>query len=152
MNYYDLNLKVLRFRTAIEKACVDRQFVKDCRFSHFPYGCCDDTCYLLSQYLIEQGYSCEVVTGSYYDGNPSNNLSHSWIKLEDETVVDITGDQFMSSSIFCFEEPVYIGDESEMHKLFSENRFVEDGGISLTHQSIRLNRMMSLYEIISNYL
>ena len=152
MNDYDLSLRVLCFRSAIEKAVADRQFINDCRFSHFPNGCCDDTCYLLSQYLMENGYSCEVVTGSYYDGNPNNNLNHSWIKLEDETVVDITGDQFKFNSIFDFDEPVYIGAETRMHKLFSEKRFVENGGICLNHPPVRLNRMMSLYGIICSYL
>ena len=152
MNEYDLIIKVLSFRNAIDKAAIDGKFANDCRFSHFPNGCCDDTCYLLSQYLIEHGYLCEVITGSYYDGDPQNNLSHSWIMMEDETVIDITGDQFNYNSIFDFHEPVYIGKETRMHKLFSEDRFVENGGICLTHQPIRVNRMMSLYRLICSYI
>lgn len=140
------------FRFAIDKAIVDGCFFYDVRFSHFPNGCCDDTCYLLSQYLIDHGYYCDVITGSYYDGIPYNNMNHSWIRLQNGLIIDITGDQFKYNSLFKFDLPVYIGAETDMHKKFAERRFIEKGGISLTDSPCRVERMKSLYRIICSYI
>ena len=41
------------YRKAIERALRDRRFDSKDRFSGFPIGCCDDTCDLLGQYLLE---------------------------------------------------------------------------------------------------
>lgn len=140
------------FRMAIESAKDNGDFRSDCRFKYFPRGCCDDTCYLLSEYLKREGYKCSVVTGSHYDGNPKNNCSHTWILLNADTVIDITGDQFKYDPVLCFDVSVYIGKETDFHKQFDENRFLEEPGIQLNDSSERKRRMRDLFQIITNYM
>lgn len=79
------------FRDAIEEAKEDGEFVKDIRFRHFPSGCCDDTCELLAQYLLEHGIGTRQVLGAYRDGISENNTGHAWL-IKGRIIIDITGD------------------------------------------------------------
>ena len=137
------------FRKAIKLAKDNGEFRDDSRFKYFPKGCCDDTSYLLSEYLKRKGYKCCVVTGNHYDGDPENNCSHTWILLKEDTVIDITGDQFKYDPVFYFNIPVYIGDETEFHKKFNENRRIETAGIQ---QDGSYERMLDLFQTITRYM
>lgn len=70
------------FRQAIEKAKDAGEFDKDITFSHFPRGCCGDTCYLLAEYLSEYGIR------SFYMEMNRGDYSHAWIAVDDGKIKD----------------------------------------------------------------
>ena len=49
-------------------------------FSHFPRGCCGETCYLLASFLREHGIDTLYVWGDY------RTQSHAWLVVNDNRV------------------------------------------------------------------
>lgn len=134
------------FRDAIEDAKEDGEFVKDIRFRQFPLGCCDDTCDLLAQYLLEHGIRTCQVLGAYRDGIAENNTGHAWL-IKGRIIIDITGDQFRYDRIFLnFNVPVYVGKENDFYRLFERDRICENTDIK---SNVRL---YNLYKTISKYI
>lgn len=134
------------FRDAIEDAKEDGEFVKDIRFRQFPSGCCDDTCDLLAQYLLEHGIRTRQVLGAYRDGIAENNTGHAWL-IKGRIIIDITGDQFRYDRIFLnFNEPVYVGRENDFYRLFERDRICENFDIK---SNVRLH---NLYKTILKYI
>lgn len=66
-----------QFKTAIVLAHNRNSFSRDISFSHFPRGCCGDTCYLLAAYLRSKGIFTLYVWGD------CKGQSHAWLVLKD---------------------------------------------------------------------
>ena len=67
----------VKFRAAIEIAKNEGMFSSDIIFHHFPRGCCGDTCYLLAEYLKENGFETIWVS------TERDDWSHAWLVLKD---------------------------------------------------------------------
>ncbi len=108
---------VSEFRQAIDKAMSKGEFEEDICFNNFPIGCCGDTADLLGQYLLTHGIKTKYVCG-HYGEDESNELSHAWLLLDDDIIIDITGDQFKENPVFNYSTPLYIGPCDEFHAMF----------------------------------
>ena len=116
---------VAQFRAAIEDAQSVGEFDSD-YFGRFPRGCCGDTSDMLAQYLVEHGIKTKYIVGTYWDDETGDSQSHAWLLLNEETIIDITGDQFQYNPVFLnFNKQVYIGPMDAFHRLFE----VEPWGI-----------------------
>lgn len=69
-----------KFKSAMLSALHDKRFDSDVVFRDFPLGCCGDTCYLLSEYLLSKGIETIYVCG--YKGIQS----HAWLVLKDSNI------------------------------------------------------------------
>ena len=145
------NIKKLaeKFRTAIE--CAKDNDEKDDLhfFQRFPSGCCGDASDLLAQYLSDNGIKTFQVRGDFYEPEPQ---SHAWLSTEDNIVIDITGDQFKYNRIYnCFDIPVYVGCESDFHKMFEDRDCYHNTEIK-NIGSIAQYRLQTLYDTIMKYI
>ena len=112
------------FRNAIDTAFEKGELRKYPLFSRFPNECCDLTCDLLGQYLLESGIETYQVNGAYI-----NDISwrHVWLVTIDSIVIDITGDQFINKlNTINKINPVYVGLEGEIQKKFCIKRQIEE--------------------------
>lgn len=152
--------EINHFRNAIDIAKENDEFRKIYPFYKFPDDCCEHTCDLLGQYLLERGIETSQVNGSFKDGGIWH---HVWLLTNDGLVIDITGDQFIGKISQLNENPkrVYVGEEGELQKLFCVNRcnnsntnfmdkneFTNFGG----QPNARQKTLIEAYEIISQYL
>lgn len=87
----NLDIKGLsnNYRHALETARDNGEFERDISFSHFPRGCCGDTCYLLAEYLRTFG-----VESIYYSGN-RKDWSHAWLVIKNRKVKAPTPKDFL---------------------------------------------------------
>lgn len=154
-----LKQKAIRFRNAINQAKKRGALDWHSTFSKFPDDCCDMTCDLLGQYLLESGIETYQINGANkYD----SNWHHVWLVTTEGVIVDITGDQFIGKILNDGDvDPVHVGREGIVHKIFcikqerEENtRFVDprdytgfDG-----HPSFRQERLIRLDNAIRKYL
>lgn len=152
--YENLKCDVQAFRTAIEKAKNDEQFIKDINFHQFPIACCGDASDLLGHYLLTKGIITKYVCGNYYGDNEENGQSHSWLLLDDEIIIDITGDQFRFNPIFLrYDNPVYVGPCDEFHSLFEvDDRDVRDISFIDELGLFCAPRLIKNYSIITSYI
>lgn len=90
----DIKRLVKQFRGAIDVAWGAGDFDKDFSFKNFPCGCCGDTSDLLAQFLLENGIRTYYVCGTYRGGSFEGYQSHAWLLTDNNTIIDITGDQF----------------------------------------------------------
>ena len=107
-----------QFRMGIEASFEDGAF-KGVRtpFFSFPRGCCGLASDLLQRFLAENGVQSWTVYGDCWDEACSCGQSHTWLELDDSTVVDITGDQFKgrddclhnSRSVYCDSKNEFYG-------------------------------------------
>lgn len=138
---------VSQFRKALDNAWENGEFFNDIRFRKFPSGCCDDTCDLLGKYLDEHGYPTQQVLSTYRDGAFEDITGHAWLLYKESTIIDITGDQFKRNAVFLnFDIPVYIGENTELHRLFDIDRICENCDVNSN------TRLHYLYQIIKRYL
>ena len=153
MHKKNITQLVTEFRRAIDAAKVNGEFDGDFSFSHFPRGCCGDVCDLLGQYLLVNGINSWYVCGNYYGKNDFFQ-SHAWLLIDDNLIVDITGDQFSDNAIFLqYSVPVYIGQTDPFHALFQ----VEERNIRKTVPLNSLGcldsyRLPNLYQRICKYI
>ena len=112
------------FRNAIMEAKYNRVFSGRDRMHKFPNGCCDDTCDLFA-YFLHTKYQINAVqwSGTYYDDeNPDNITNHNWLRVDD-TIIDLTADQFEFFS--DFEHGIYVGGNISFYEsLERKNIFV----------------------------
>lgn len=134
----DIKRLVNQFRDAIDAAKDIGEFDKDFSFYKFPRGCCGDASDLLGQFLLENGIRTYYVCGTYRDGSFENIQSHAWLLTNNQTIIDITGDQFRKNTSFLnYNKSVYVGPEDNFHRLFE----VEDRNI---HKNIGLDALSSM--------
>lgn len=121
------------FRTAIEEA-VRAGEIRE--MNSFPRGCCSYASDLLQRYLIEQYKIITLyICGRY--GYGWDGESHAWVETENETVIDITGDQYKYKKL-RFTEPIYVGPRDDgLHDKFELD---EPIGYSRDEGSIVWNR------------
>lgn len=145
-----------KFRIAIESAKNERRFTVDQCFRNFPNGCCGITAELLAKFLMDNGIKSKLtyIAGTYRE--QSLELpSHAWLKIENNIVVDITGDQFKYyPEPLNFNETVYVGLYNDFYNLFEideeeicNNYYLLDDVYVRNHLSRR-----KLYEIILEYI
>ncbi|EGO5016467.1 hypothetical protein ACJX4N_002507 [Enterococcus faecalis] len=150
----DIENLAKKFRVSIEKARDSGAFDDDIIFYKFPKGCCGDTSDLLAQFLLENGIKTYYIWGIYKPKSYENIQSHAWLLTDDQTIIDITGDQFREKLEFLnYDNPVYIGDKDDFHSLFvikninvNENKGLDALG------SISQSRLKVLYQKITNFL
>ena len=145
MNSKDIYKIAVAFRAAIVSAKYDRRFHYRDRMSNFPGGCCDDSCDLLAYYLYTT-YKIRTRqgVGTYRDNDPNNTTGHAWLIMDDNTIIDITGDQFR----YCagYTDEVYVGTETLFYKKL-ERKQIQDN-YDITENS----RLWNDYQIIMSYL
>lgn len=146
---------VVTFRMAIDKAKEDRRFDRDQRFTNFPRGCCGITSELLAKFLYDNGYRKKItyVSATFYDLE-LENPPHAWLVIEENIVLDITGDQFKwYPEPLRFEEPVYVGPYNQFYNAFEEQLREECGNCRI--DNVKYHSFMSrqeLYEVICEYI
>lgn len=140
------------FRDAIERAKQAGETDELHFFDRFPGGCCGYTSDLLPQYLCDNGIQTLYVSGTYYYGESTyESQNHAWLLVDDDIIVDITGDQFrLNEEFYCYDQRVYVGYENEFYRLFEVdyNRDVHEYG----ETCLSTARLRRLYGIIMNYI
>lgn len=145
MKKQDIYIIASDFRSAIMEAKYDRKFNYRDRMSGFPEGCCDDSCDLLAYYLyVTYKIHTKQGNGRYRDNDPNNTTRHTWLIMNDNTIIDITGDQFKYCSGNA--EEVYVGKESPFYKGLEDKRSYENYDIT------RSERLWNDYQIILEYI
>ena len=133
------------YRAAIMEAKHNKEFDIRDRMSNFPGGCCDDSCDLLAHYLYaEHGIHTRQKNGTYRDNNPYNTMNHAWLVTCDNTIIDITADQF--EFVSGYAERVYVGKENSFYKHLERQQFYEN------HNIMTGTRLLKDYQIIMNYI
>ena len=145
MNSKNIYKIAVAFRAAIVSAKYDRRFHYRDRMSNFPGGCCDDSCdlsacYLYTTYKIRTRQG----VGTYRDNDPNNTTGHAWLIMDDNSIIDITGDQFR----YCagYTDEVYVGTETLFYKKLERKQIQDNYDIT---QDFRL---WNDYQIIMSYL
>lgn len=134
----DIKRLVNQFRDAIDIARDEGQFDTDLSFYKFPHRCCGDASDLLAQFLLENGIRTYYVYGTYRDGSFENIQTHAWLITDNQTIIDITGDQFRGKKDFLnYDKSVYVGSMDDFHRLFE----FEDRNI---HENIGLDALGSM--------
>lgn len=141
----DLYCIATTYRTAIMEAKRNREFDRRDRMSNFPGGCCDDSCDLLAHYIYDEyGIDTMQRNGIYHDRIPNNITNHAWLVTYDNTIIDITADQFEFFSGYA--EGVYVGKENSFYKHLERQQFYENVDIMTN------SRLLRDYQIIVNYI
>ena len=113
----DIYQMAAEFRTAMLKAKANREFSGDGLIEFFQRGNCGIVCDLLGRYLLEQ-----AGVRSWYTSGEVSSESHVWLTLEDDDIVDITGDQYKDrSGSLYYDLPVYVGKMDAFHSQFRLN-------------------------------
>ena len=149
----DIIRLVNQFRDAMDVARDEGEFDKDFSFYKFPRGCCGDASDLLAQFLLENVIRTYYVCGTYRDGSFENSQSHAWLLTDNQTIIDITGDQFRDNPDFLnYDKSVYVGAEDDFHRLFEvEDRDVRENGLDALG-SMCQPRLNGLYRKIIKYI
>lgn len=145
MKKQDIYNIAANFRSAIMEAKYDRQFGWRDRMSNFPKGCCDDSCDLLAYYLytVYEIHTKQGV-GTYRDDDSNNTTNHAWLITNNNTIIDITGDQFK----YCtgYAEEVYVGKGNYFYKRLEDKHTYENYNITQSE------RLWNDYQIILDYI
>ena len=150
----EIEALALKFRAAIEEAKEEKQFNRDQRFKNFPSGCCGITSELLAKFLYDNGYRKKItyVSATFYDLD-LENPPHAWLVIENDIVLDITGDQFKwYPEPLNFREPVYVGPYNKFYNAFEEQSRKDCGDCKI--DNIQYHSFMSLqelYDVICEY-
>lgn len=108
-----------KFRTAIERAKREGKLDSDPTLKYFPRACCGSASSLLAKFLYENGVYTYEVNGTKHGETSWDNQSHTWLILENDHIIDITGDQFKSDEEFLYySEEVYCGGMNDFYLMF----------------------------------
>ncbi len=144
-----IRLLAEKFRVAIEQVKENNEKDSLYFFQRFPSGCCDDASDLLAQYLSDNGIQTFQVRRDFCEPELQ---SHTWLSTENKIVIDITGDQFKHNRIYnCFDIPLYVGGESDFHKMFQNRDFYYDCELQNICGDAK-SRLINLYRKILKYL
>ena len=149
-----INVLVKRFRDAIDRAKAAGRFEKEVCFKDFPYCCCGDTSDLLGHYLLSHGICTNYVCGQHYTKDYGCDASHAWLMLENNMIIDITGDQFSGKPAFLsYSKKAYIGKMDAFHKLFVVEKYDVRKTVSLYDLGcLDPARLPRIYNIIMEYI
>ena len=121
MNIREIRQLASQFRSAADNAFEQDAFGQEYPFDRFPEECCDDMCDLFGQLLFERNIAVFKVRGIYRYDNWEHKYPHVWLQLEDETIIDLTGDQYCDDPLMLnYSNPCFVGRASEFHALFPE--------------------------------
>ncbi len=146
---------VMQFRNAIESAQRNGETDKLEFFKRFPRGCCGNASNFLGHFLLQYGIETYYIWGSCRSSNiAEGSQTHAWLLLEDDTIIDITGDQFKDNAhFFNYSRPVYIGKTDEFHKLFNCETRNKRKSVPIEELYIMDSQMFSeMYNQIIKYL
>lgn len=73
---------VRKFRDALDRLKKAGELDDVICFRRFPHGSCGDTCYLLAEYLLENGIYTEYVCGT------KDEQSHAWLVVTDKEMFE----------------------------------------------------------------
>ncbi len=106
------------FRIAIEKAIDNGE--RGFFFDTFPKGQCGNACDLLAHYFLSNGVKyIQYVCGTFRNDNMYDTQSHVWLIINENILVDITGDQFKYYDMpLKNETPVHVGEMTDYYKQF----------------------------------
>jgi hypothetical protein len=150
----DIIRLVSKFRDAIDAARDAGEFDKDFSFHGFPRGCCGDASDLLAQFLLENGIRTYYVCGTHRGRSFENTHSHAWLLTDNQTIIDITGDQFRDNPGFLnYNKAAYVGAKDDFHRLFKvEDRDIHENNGLDALGSMCLPRLYGLYRKIIQYI
>lgn len=144
-----------QFRDAIEQAKENGETDPLGFFEKFPRGCCGDTSDLLGHFLLEKGIETDYICGKCPAKNHwENPQSHAWLLLDNETVIDITGDQFKDDDHFLrYNHSVYFGPIDDFHNLFMTEGFNKRKSVFLNQLNLMEPHIFfDIYYKIKKYL
>ena len=152
----DLECLVVKFRNAIDIAKEKGAFHNFPLIRYFPSGCCDMASDLLSQFLLENNIRTYSVHGTFWGNSPEEIQPHTWLITDNNTIIDITGDQYRSyPAPLNYNEPIYVGKTDCFHNQFDveDNDICENTGLSAYMNNDEWNGIMSsVYGIILKYI
>ena len=150
----DIEKLANEFRKAIDLASDEGEFNDDFPFDRFPCGCCGDASYLLAQYLLNHRVRTYYVCGTYCNRRFEGIQSHAWLLVDNQIIIDITGDQFRNKPEFLYyDKTVYTGMKDEFHDLFKVNNWnvYENKGLDSLARMYQ-TRLNTLYKKIMKYI
>lgn len=153
MDIYEIKFLAQKFRKALEKAFPPHNGEKY-PFDRFPKECCDDVSDLFGQFLFERNEFVWKAFGKYYPDSGESPYPHVWIKLENGTVVDLTGDQYKDNpTMLNYNNPCYVGQPNQLHQLFlsDEVRYEPYYGIDNYINDIVSKRLWAIYNKVMQY-
>lgn len=82
------------------------------------------------------------------------NPPHAWLVIENDIVLDITGDQFKwYPEPLNLREPVYVGPYNKFHNAFEEQSRKDCGDFRIENiQYHSYMRLQELYDVICEYI
>ena len=152
----DLECLVAKFRNAIEIAKGKGALHEFPLIRYFPRECCDMESDLLSQSLLENNIRTYSVHGTLWGDSPDEIQPHTWLMTDENTIIDITGDQFRSyPAPLNYNKRIYVGKTDCFHNQFDvkDNDICENIGFSAYMNNDEWSGVMSsVYGIILNYI
>lgn len=150
----DIERLTNQFREAIDVVKDSGDFDKDFSFYKFLLGCCGDASILLVQFLFKNGIKTYCVCSTYRDSSFKNSHFHAWLLADNQTIIDITGDQFKNNPLFLnYDKPIYVGVADNFHRLFEvEDRNVHENLGLDTLDCMCQSRLKKLYRKIIKYI
>ncbi len=115
IDFSELFRVVQIFRVAVEQY---KETKPQNIFAKFPAGCCKNTSFLLSKYLLEKGFGkAQYVCGQ--DLFNKKFSTHGWLELDGVTI-DITADQFGKNIL-----PIIITTNNAFHSRFHSLKYFD---------------------------
>ena len=154
MDLEEIKKLAFKFRQAADDAFEYGAFGSNYPFNNFPHECCDDMCDLFGQLLFEIEVPIFKVHGIYRYDNWEHQYPHVWLTLENNTIIDLTGDQYKDDPImFNYDKPCYVGEENCFYKLFSkrERKSYAYYGINNYSDEKQRKRLWKLYDVILSF-
>jgi len=154
MNIQEIQEMAFRFRQAADNAFRHGAFGPNYPFNNFPHECCDDMCDLFGQLLLEKEVLIFKVHGIYRYDNWTHQYPHVWLKLEDDIIIDLTGDQYKNDPIMLnYDLSCYVGKGNCLYSLFpkEEQTSYPYYGINSYGDSNTRKRLWKLYDIILDF-
>lgn len=139
------------FRKFFDNAKSSKEFFRDGSIEYFPIGCCGIASNLLGRYLFEE---CHI--RCWYNSGKFGIYTHTWLTLEDGTIIDITGDQFNFDFPSFNIQAVYVGPLDDFHSLFTLDKPKEFNEEEWEIDSLGVSRWsiknIETYQMILDYL
>lgn len=140
------------FRAAIESALKNGD-INDSNMRSFPNGCCSYASDMLQKYLFEEKNISTYYVSGYY-GFGWDAESHAWLEMSDNTVIDITGDQYKYNENIHFDKAVYVGKRKNgFHEKFVLDERVPYQYITETLMNgVRRQKIDAIYKSLLQYI
>ena len=96
----------------------------------------------------------QIMCGQHYTEDYGCDASHAWLMLENNMIIDITGDQFSGKPAFLnYSKKAYVGKMDAFHKLFVVEKYDVRKTVSLYDLGcLDPARLPRIYNIIMEYI